>query len=184
MSISSLKELQTIPGVGKSIAQDLVRIGIHSVADLKGKDPQDLYDASNRRVGRVQDRCLLYVFRCAVYFAERKKHDPEKLKWWNWKDVRASSWKDPVWFVYMLECRDGSLYTGISNRLEERLRRHQAGKGAAYTRSRLPVRFVWQEKQSTESAARKREARIKRLSRTEKRDLMNGRPLGIKNDAA
>jgi hypothetical protein len=83
------KELMTIPGVGKSIANDLVQIGIKSVRDLKGKSPQALYDKSNRVAGCVQDRCLLYVFRCAVYFAEtpEKKRDAEKLKWWNWKDA-------------------------------------------------------------------------------------------------
>ena len=79
-------DLQTVPGVGKSIAEDLRNIGILTVADLKGKDPEKLYDLSNRFVGKRQDRCLLYVFRCAVYFAENKNPDPEKLKWWNWKD--------------------------------------------------------------------------------------------------
>ena len=81
----------SIPGVGKSIAADLRQIGIHTVADLKGKDPEDLYDASNKMAGCVQDRCLLYTFRCAVYFANTpaKKQDPEKLKWWNWKDKTA-----------------------------------------------------------------------------------------------
>ena len=78
-------DLQTVPGVGKSIAEDLRNIGILTVADLKGKDPEKLYDLSNRFVGKRQDRCLLYVFRCAVYFAENKNPDPEKLKWWNWK---------------------------------------------------------------------------------------------------
>lgn len=82
------KNLQTIPGVGKSVAEDLWNIGINAVADLKGKDPQKLYDASNRFEGRIQDRCLLYVFRCAVYYADHTKHNPEKLKWWNWKDKK------------------------------------------------------------------------------------------------
>ena len=80
--------LETIPGVGKNIAQDLRNIGIYSVADLRGKDPEKLFELSNRYVGKVQDRCLLYVFREAVYFAENKNHDPEKLKWWNWKDKK------------------------------------------------------------------------------------------------
>lgn len=80
------KELMQIPGVGKSIAQDLLNIGIKSVSSLKCKDPEDLYHKSNQFAGAVQDKCLLYVFRCAVYYAEHKKHDPEKLKWWNWKD--------------------------------------------------------------------------------------------------
>jgi hypothetical protein len=79
-------DLQTIPGVGKSIARDLYAIGIHRLTDLKGKDPEKLYQHSNRLAGAVQDRCLLYVFRCAVYFAETKRPKPELLKWWNWKD--------------------------------------------------------------------------------------------------
>lgn len=77
--------LQVIPGVGKSIADDLRAIGIRTVADLKGKDPEKLYAKSNKVAGVVQDRCLLYVFRCAVYFAEHTKHDSKKLKWWYWK---------------------------------------------------------------------------------------------------
>ncbi|MHB8094368.1 MAG: helix-hairpin-helix domain-containing protein [Candidatus Aminicenantales bacterium] len=86
----SLRELATIPGVGKSIAGDLWEIGIRHVSDLKGKDPQRLYERSNRRAGTVQDRCLLYVFRCAVYYAQTSeaKRDSEKLKWWNWKGDR------------------------------------------------------------------------------------------------
>jgi hypothetical protein len=83
-----LKLLQIIPGVGKSIAIDLWNIGIREVSDLKGRDPEELYRLSNHHAGMVQDRCLLYAFRCAVYYAgtEIKKQDPEKLKWWNWKD--------------------------------------------------------------------------------------------------
>ena len=79
-------ELQTIPGIGKSIASDLQSIGINTVNDLKGKDPQTLYEQLMSKVGSHVDRCVLYVFRCAVYYAENAKHDPDKLKWWNWKD--------------------------------------------------------------------------------------------------
>jgi hypothetical protein len=82
----SLKELQQIPGVGKSIAMDLWNIGIKNISDLKGKSPEKLYDASNTFAGGIQDRCLLYVFRCAVYFASNQKHDAQKLLWWNWKE--------------------------------------------------------------------------------------------------
>lgn len=84
-----MKELMTIPGVGKSIAHDLWDIGITSVEALKGRDPMELYDLSNRFAGTIQDRCLLYTFRCAVYFAETppSMREPEKLKWWNWKSV-------------------------------------------------------------------------------------------------
>lgn len=84
-----VKELLAIPGVGKSIAHDLWNIGIHSVSDLAGQDPEMLYDLSNKFSGKVQDRCLLYVFRCAVYYANTPhgKQESEKLKWWYWKDV-------------------------------------------------------------------------------------------------
>lgn len=87
--IRTLKELRTIPGVGKSIAWDLYCIGIRSVADLKKKKPQDLYDAACRQAGKKIDPCLLYVFRCAVYFASHAHHDEELLKWWNWKDSKV-----------------------------------------------------------------------------------------------
>ena len=85
---SIIKELTRIPGVGKSIATDLYNIGIRCIEDLEGKDPEQLYNDSNRFVGCVQDRCLLYVFRCAVYFAvtPKARQDTEMLKWWNWKD--------------------------------------------------------------------------------------------------
>jgi len=82
----SIKELTVIPSIGKSIAEDLTNIGIYSVEDLKGKDPEKLYDQSNKYEGVVQDRCLLYTFRCAVYFAEGGR-ESEKLKWWNWKNI-------------------------------------------------------------------------------------------------
>lgn len=84
---AAIKDLRRIPGVGVSIANDLWNINIKSVAELKGKNPEKIYDQSNQYAGVVQDRCLLYVFRCAVYFAETKpeQRDTEKLKWWNWK---------------------------------------------------------------------------------------------------
>lgn len=84
----AIKELSTIPGVGKSIAADLWDIGITSVSDLKGKNPETLYDLSNSFAGTIQDRCLLYVFKCAVYYADtpKDKHEPDKLKWWYWKN--------------------------------------------------------------------------------------------------
>jgi pathogenicity locus Cdd1 protein len=79
-------ELQVIPGVGPSIAADLRRLGIRQVTDLKRADPQKLYDRLCKITNAKQDRCVLYTFRCAVYYASRPVHDPEKLKWWNWKD--------------------------------------------------------------------------------------------------
>lgn len=79
-------ELQRIPGVGPSIAADLRKIGITRITDLNGRSPQTMYERSNQLRGVVQDRCLLYVFRCAVYFAETPRPDPKKLDWWAWKD--------------------------------------------------------------------------------------------------
>lgn len=88
----TIKELTIIPGVGKSLAIDLWNIGITSIADLKGQSPEKLYDLSNVYAGTVQDRCVLYVFKCAVYFADTPadKHEAEKLKWWNWKDEKKN----------------------------------------------------------------------------------------------
>ncbi|HVN48535.1 MAG TPA: helix-hairpin-helix domain-containing protein [Bacteroidota bacterium] len=85
-----IKELTMIPGVGKSIANNLWNIGIKTVADLRGKQPEKLYQKLEKHEGMPQDRCVLYVFRCAVYFAETENEtrDPEKLKWWNWKDKK------------------------------------------------------------------------------------------------
>lgn len=79
-------ELETIPGVGKSMAKDLRDLGINKVQDLVDKDPQKLYDDLCEKRHARMDPCILYVFRCAVYYSENDRHDPELLKWWNWKD--------------------------------------------------------------------------------------------------
>ena len=77
-------------------------------------------------------------------------------------------------YVYILECRDGSLYTGWSTDPEKRLREHNEGKGAKYTRSRRPCELVYVEAFDTKSEALKREAAIKRLSRDDKSKLIQG----------
>jgi hypothetical protein len=82
----SMDELLMIPGVGKKTAENLNLLGINVIADLKGKDPEELYENLCLIKGQRIDRCLLYVLRCAVYFATEETYDPEKLKWWNWKD--------------------------------------------------------------------------------------------------
>ncbi len=86
---SKLKELQQIPGVGPSIARDLAGLGIRSVRDLKHQQPEKLYRRLCRQQGAPVDRCVLYVFRCAVYYASARRPDPERLKWWNWKDRKS-----------------------------------------------------------------------------------------------
>jgi putative endonuclease len=76
------------------------------------------------------------------------------------------------WTVYVLRCRDGSLYTGITTDLRRRLAAHRAGRGARYTRTRLPVRLVYRETRTTRGAALRREASIKRLPRSAKLALV------------
>jgi len=83
----ALRDLRQIPGVGASIAEDLWNIGVRSVADLRGASPDDLYDQLCFYEATQVDRCMLYVLRCAVYFASHTTHDPELLKWWRWKDL-------------------------------------------------------------------------------------------------
>lgn len=80
-----------------------------------------------------------------------------------------------AWRIYVLRCRDGSLYTGATNDLEARLARHAAGKGSRYTRSRLPIRLVYQEPAADRGAALRREAALKRFSRAEKLALVSRR---------
>jgi len=79
-------DLQDIPGIGPSMEIDLVDLGFRAVRDLEGRDPAGMYtDLCDLRGTRL-DRCVLYVFRCAVYFSEAHEPDRELLKWWNWKD--------------------------------------------------------------------------------------------------
>lgn len=75
-------------------------------------------------------------------------------------------------YTYIVECSDGTLYTGWTNNLEKRLEAHNAGKGAKYTKSRRPVRIVYQEIFETKEAAMSREFAIKKLSRKEKLNLI------------
>lgn len=89
-------DLQEIPGVGPSIARDLTELGVRRIRDLEGRDPNRLYERLSAQRGVRMDPCVLYVFRCAVYYAETHVPetrvaeaggaDRELLKWWNWKD--------------------------------------------------------------------------------------------------
>ena len=72
------------------------------------------------------------------------------------------------WIVYMLECSDNSLYTGITNNLEKRLKKHQSGDGAKYVRGRLPIKLIYKELLINRSEATKREIFIKKMSKKEK----------------
>ena len=75
------------------------------------------------------------------------------------------------WIVYILKCSDSSLYTGITNNIANRVRAHQNGKGAKYTRGRGPFKIIYQEQYATRSAASKRELEIKSLNHQEKLKL-------------
>lgn len=87
--VESLRDFRRIPGVGVRIAEDLWELGFRKVEELRGEDPEILYEQLCALQGCRVDRCMLYVFRCAVYFASTNPvyHDPNKLKWWNWKDA-------------------------------------------------------------------------------------------------
>ena len=76
------------------------------------------------------------------------------------------------WFVYILRCGDGTLYTGITDDVERRLAAHRSGKGAKYTRGRGPLELVYTEQVPNKSAALRREAAIKKLSREQKETLI------------
>lgn len=76
-----------------------------------------------------------------------------------------------MWYVYLLECSDGSLYCGITNDLSKRIDTHNKGKGAKYTRTRLPVKLFYNETVKDKSEASKREYQIKRMSRENKLKL-------------
>lgn len=77
-----------------------------------------------------------------------------------------------MWFVYIVRCADRTLYTGVAKDLAGRIEAHNAGQGAKYTRSRLPVRLVYSEEAADRGAALRREHAIKRLSREAKRALI------------
>jgi hypothetical protein len=83
--------LLVIPGVGPSIARDLRALGITRVGQLRGRNPERLYVESNKLRGMTQDRCLLYAFRCAVYFASEPRPKARLLKWWNWSDKNLAA---------------------------------------------------------------------------------------------
>ncbi len=70
----------------KKLSREFLNIGINDVSDLKNRNPEELYLKICAKQGYQIDRCVLYVCRSSVYFAENKNPDPEKLKWWNWKD--------------------------------------------------------------------------------------------------
>lgn len=78
-----------------------------------------------------------------------------------------------MWFVYILQCVDGSYYTGSTNNIKRRLKDHLSGKGGKYTRSHKPEKIIYKEDLQSKSEALKREAQIKKLTKKEKEELVN-----------
>lgn len=83
---------------------------------------------------------------------------------------------EKTWYLYILKCRDGSLYTGITTDVEKRLELHRSGKGAKYTRGRGPLELVYREECAGHSAALHRELEVKRLTRKQKLALIKAIP--------
>jgi len=86
--VNTKEKFKTIPGVGEKIAQVLTDLGCRKLNDLQGQDPEKMYE--NLMVLRKQpiDRCVLYVFRCPVYFVSNTVYDPALLNWWAWKNKK------------------------------------------------------------------------------------------------
>ena len=89
-------------------------------------------------------------------------------------DLAMSETCQPAWAVYILRCRDGKLYTGISTNLDQRIKDHNRGKGCRYTAYRRPVTLVYSEPHPDRSSAMKREVQIKRWPRKKKKSLIDG----------
>lgn len=82
----AVTELERIPSMTRSLAEDLYDLGYRSVASLRGQSPEAMYTQLCSRKGLMKiDKGMLYVFRTAVYYASNERHDPELLKWWNWR---------------------------------------------------------------------------------------------------
>jgi len=94
-----------------------------------------------------------------------KGHKPAAVK--NMEEAKRIK-ENKIWWIYMVECADGTIYTGISNNVSKRILTHNSGKGAKYTRSRLPVTLKWSQSCENRSEASKEEYKIKKLTRKEK----------------
>ena len=120
--------------------------------------------------GRLQVRVLScppdFAIVAAMQNLSRSRDEKERLR------DRATMSK---WILYILECHDNTLYTGITTDLAKRIKRHNEGRASKYTRSKWPVKLVYQEEFDSESSARKREIEVKKLSRKNKMDLIQSK---------
>ena len=120
-------DLLKIPGVGPSIAADLNRLGVRETAELRGRNPEAMYRELCRMEGKPVDRCVLYVFRCAVYFASEPVHDPELLQWWRWKDEGGVSGRPEAENVRRRRSAGRASRGARRGRRTEKVRRGRAG---------------------------------------------------------
>ena len=84
--VQSTTTFETIPGIGPNLAQDLLDLGFTEAAEILGQDPARMFEDLCELRGQRVDRCVLYAFRCAVYFVSNDSHESELLKWWNWQE--------------------------------------------------------------------------------------------------
>lgn len=83
-----MTELRKIPSVGKETEKDLIALGYTTIESLKNVDPEELYLRECAMKGVQVDRCQLYVYRCVAYYCSTEEPEPEKCKWWYWKDQK------------------------------------------------------------------------------------------------
>ncbi len=117
-----------------------------------------------------RERFLLGIFSQLSHSLEKTLASPEGTQ-----QVCKSPFSNMPWFLYLVKCRDGSLYTGITTDISRRLKEHNAQKGAFYTQNKTPVELVYQEAMANQSQASKRESQIKRLTRAQKLELISQR---------
>ncbi len=82
----ALQAFGSLPGVGPSISKDLWALGMRTIEDVAQGDPEVMFEETRRQAGGTMDRCVLYVYRCAVAVARDPDIDPQLRKWWSWKD--------------------------------------------------------------------------------------------------
>ncbi|MBL0050870.1 MAG: pathogenicity locus [Bacteroidetes bacterium] len=93
-----------IPSLGKACVLYFWNIGLRRIKDLEGQNPNLLYQKLNKVSGLTHDICMLYTFRCAVYFATEINHDIEKLNWWYWKDKNTLGSKILQFQIFIFIC--------------------------------------------------------------------------------
>jgi hypothetical protein len=86
LKVPEKERLDNLPGIGKSMSRDLNDLGYATVSELRGADPEEMYESLKEMRGAHIDRCVLYAFRCAVYCSETDDPAPALRKWWNWTD--------------------------------------------------------------------------------------------------